>query len=227
MTIFLKLSALSTSVNKMGEEKSQLHEDALPLLRELCHIAAHRNEINLRRHRARFRKSYYSKAIACLEAHNKSNKQSRALEAKLLYLESAGYSAHGAQKLELKKKLDDIYKRMAYTVSKSGPATKWKAMGIMKLRSLALQGEGEYALAKHETMEYSIKTTDRVKELLELVKGRLVYDNGSILSIYINVGQYPNYCLGTEEIEKFATEYKLNQAITSMLEEPDVTLNQD
>jgi hypothetical protein len=178
-----------------------MDNELLPLVRELCDIAVTRNDINTRRHRARFRKNYYAHAIAVVEAHAESSSELR-------HLELRNYqNKHQA-------KIDSIKSHMAWLVKKHPKPVKWQTMGLHKLRSLKLQGEGEYALAKHETMELSLKTTDRVKEILKRVNGSIRYDNGSIVNISVN-----GTPLTLKEIADHAAQYRLALAIGKMIEE--------
>lgn len=176
-------------------------EELLPLIMELCHIATIRNEINTRRHRARFRKNYYAKAVRIVEAHNQSNKELR----RLLHPLYIGRS---------QARINSIKSDMAWLVKKHPKPKKWQEMGLYKLRSLVLQGEAEYALAKHETMEFSIRKRFRVKDILTAINGRIIYENGSV--VYIKTG---NTLIAGHDIEKYADQYKLSQAIESMIEE--------
>lgn len=178
-----------------------MDSELLPLVRELCHIATMRNEINTLRHRARFRKNYYSHAIAVVEAHNGSSSELRHLER---------HNANG----KVQAKIDSIKSHMAWLVKKHPKPTKWQTMGLHKLRSLKLQGEGEYAMAKHQTMELSLSTTDRVKEILKSIKGTIRYDNGSIVNISVN-----GTPLNGLEIADHAAQYKLDLAVRDMIEE--------
>ena len=180
-----------------------MQDELVPLVKELCYIASKRNAINTRRHRARFRKNYYAGAIRVIEAHNGSN-------AELRYLERHNTnSKHQA-------KIDAIKSDMAWLVKKHPNPLKWKTMGIIKLRSLMLQGEGEYALAKHETMELSLKTTAKVKEVLSKVKGQIVYDNGSIRTVVIEGQRLTN-----AQVIAYADGHELSLAVIKMIEEYD------
>lgn len=171
-----------------------MDNELLPLIRELCHIAATRNEINMRRHRARFRKNYYANAIRVVEAHKGSNW-------KLRKLHPDKYQA----------KIDSIKSEMEYLKKEYPKPKKWLAMGLHQLRSLMLKGEGEYALAKHETMELSLRTTDRVKEIMRITGAHIRYDNGSIVNVNVN-----DVCI---DIQRYAKEFELGVAVSEMLQE--------
>ncbi len=173
-----------------------------PLLNELCSLAIKRNEINTRRHRARFRKNYYAHALSVVEAHNGSN-------AKLRYLEQ--HNANGAKQAAI----DSVKSDMAWLVKKHPKPTKWKTMGLHKLRSLILQGQGEYALAKHETMEFTIKHRERVKYLTTELECSLNYDNGSVVSISFK-NRDPLYI---SDIQSLSDQFDLNKAVEEMVEE--------
>ena len=144
-----------------------MKQELQPLLIELCHLAVTRNAINTRRHRARFRKNYYAHAVRVVEAHNGSNYELRNLDP----------ARHGAR-------ISAIQSDMARLRQKHPKPKKLQAMGLHKLRSLVLQGTGEYAMAKHETMEFSIKHRIRVKHLIKVLGLRLYYSNGSIMSLF-------------------------------------------
>jgi 16S rRNA (cytosine(1402)-N(4))-methyltransferase len=60
---------------------------------------------------------------------------------------------------------DKIVLEMKHLAKKHPKPTKWQKMGLFKLRSLMLKGESDYANAKHQTMEFSIKHRAKVKEL--------------------------------------------------------------
>ena len=173
-----------------------------PLINELCHIAARRNAINTRRHRARFRKNYYAHALAVVEAHNGSNIELR-------YLET--HNLNGKHQA----KIDSIKTHMAWLKKKHPKPKKWQTMGLHKLRSLILQGEGEYALAKHETMEFTIECRERVKYLLTELHCSMSFDNGSVDRISFGNGNV----IGSRDISEYADRYELNKAVERMVEE--------
>jgi hypothetical protein len=190
-----------------------------PLILEICHLATVRNDINLRRHRARSRKSYYANAVRILEAHKESNSQLRYLRNKLenTVMNSAG-DVHTVANLN--SKIDAILASMEYLRTENPRPKKWLDMGLHKLRSLVLQNEGEYALTKHETMEFSIKNRSRVKHLLKQLNCRLVYDNGSIIYITSKnedgLSDNSIHITGSA-IKKHATEHELNLAMENVL----------
>jgi hypothetical protein len=173
-----------------------------PLLTELCHLAVTRNAINTRRHRARFRKNYYAHAVRVVEAHNGSNWELRNLDP----------ARHGAR-------IASIQSDMAWLRQKHPKPAKWQAMGLHKLRSLVLQGEGEYAMAKHETMEFSIKHRSRVKHITKTLNCSLSYNNGSLVAIFMkgNADNVIESHLDLEEIHHYAEQYELNKAVEGML----------
>lgn len=177
-----------------------MDNEELPLIIEICRIAKKRNDINTRRHRARFRKNYYSNAVAVIEAHNGSSAALRNLE---------NHNANGRNQA----RIDSIKSHMAWLVKKHPKPTKWKAMGLHKLRSLVLQGQAEYAMAKHETMELSIAERTRVKDILAKLNGRIAYKNGSVVSIKVH-----STFLGPKEIEQYAAQHEVNEAVETMLE---------
>jgi hypothetical protein len=81
---------------------------------------------------------------------------------------------------------------------------------------LMLQGAGDYALAKHDTMKFSMNTSSRLKHLLNLVNGFVHYNNGSIDTImYGQTGKVKMITI--EQIDQYAVQYRLENAITSML----------
>jgi len=179
-----------------------MKQELQPLLIELCHLAVTRNAINTRRHRARFRKNYYAHAVRVVEAHNESNYELRNLDP----------ARHGA-------KIAQIKSNMAWLRQKHPKPAKWQAMGLHKLRSLVLQGEGEYAMAKHETMEFSIKHRARVKHLTKVLNCGLVYNNGSVSSIFArgNFNLSTGSHLSLKEIHNYAEQFELNKAVEVML----------
>lgn len=172
------------------------------LMIELCHLASQRNKINTRRHRARWRKNYYSHALSVVEAHNGSNAKLRHLEA---------HNHNGARQAAI----DSIKSNMEWLKKKHPKPVKWQTMGLHKLRSLILQGEGEYALAKHETMEFTIKHRERVKYLLAELDCSMVYDNGAVDGISFKNGNFVGY----KAIEAYADQYELNEAVERMIQE--------
>lgn len=177
--------------------KQELH----PLLIELCHLAITRNAINTRRHRARFRKNYYAHAVSVVEAHNESN-----------------YALRNLDPARHQAKIDQIKSNMAWLREKHPKPKKWQAMGLHKLRSLVLQGTGEYAIAKHETMEFSIKYRARVKFITKALDCTLHYDNGSIVGILLrNTINLIKYRYDLKEIHEHAEQYELNKAVEGML----------
>lgn len=180
-----------------------MNNELVTLIRELCYIASTRNGINTRRHQARFRKNYYAQAIRVVEAHKGSN-------AKIRHLERFPGN-HGS-----KAALSQEKKNLSYLKAKFPKPVKWLEMGLYKLRSLQLQAAGEYAMAKHETMELSLSTTDRVKYILKTVKGKITYDNGSISNIWIN-----GIILTDDEISSYAKEHELGTAVSEMLGDKD------
>ena len=178
-----------------------MKQELQPLLMKLCHLAVMRNEINTRRHRARFRKNYYAHAVRVIEAHNESNYELR-------HLDPARHAA----------KISAIKSDMAWLRQKHPKPKKWQAMGLHKLRSLVLQGTGEYAMAKHETMEFSIKHRARVKHIMKALNCSLHYDNGSIVGILSkNVINLISYRFDLKEIHSHAEQFELNKAVEGML----------
>jgi hypothetical protein len=178
--------------------------DLRPLLNELCYLAAKRNKINTQRHRARFRKNYYEHALRVLEAHNKSSVQLRYMER---------HSAHG----RYKGQINDLLRSMTNLRAKHPNPKKWKEMGLHKIRSLILKNEGEYAIAKHKTMELTIKTRSRVQYLATMLSASIRYDNGSI----VNISFGPKVLLdslGREDIQRYADQYVLDKAVEKMVE---------
>ena len=178
-------------------------DELLPLIQEICYLAVLRNEINTRRHRARFRKSYYANAIAVVEAHQGSN-------AKLRHLER--HNING----KYQARIDSIKSDMTYLKNKHKNPKKWISMGLHQLRSLVLRSQAEYAMAKHETMEFTIKHRDRVKYLTGELGCFLMYDNGAVNSILFK-GSLSHLYKG--DILKYAEQYELNQAIEVMVKE--------
>jgi hypothetical protein len=199
LTIFQRLSKLNTLANKMDNE-------LLPIIKEICHIAATRNEINTRRHRA----------IRVLEAWNGSNSLLRGLKIQ----EKTQLSVAKYNKVkpghELNNKISKVELDLKDIRDRNKLPKKWKEMGLYKLRSLMLQGAGDYALAKHDTMKFSMNTSSRLKHLLNLVNGFVHYNNGSIDTImYGQTGKVKMITI--EQIDQYAVQYRLENAITSML----------
>lgn len=182
-----------------------MESDKQLLVYELCSLAVKRNEINTRRHRARYRKNYYEKAIRVVEAHQGSN-------AKLRHLEK--HNHNGARQAAIDAVLSD----MKYIVKENPNPKKWLDMGLHKLRSLVLKAKGEYAIAKHETMEFTILHRERVKYLVAELNCMLSYDNGSIKAIAFK-GKGTGAVLYCQDIKERAEQYELNQAIEMMVEE--------
>jgi hypothetical protein len=180
--------------------------ELMPLIKELCFIAHQRNLINLSRHRSRYKKQYWNKALKIVEAYMDSNSEIRKLESK------------GNRQA----RVDQIRQEFAYIRAYNPYPKKWMDMGLMKIRSLILKYEGEYAMAKHSTMEYTFRTNDRVKEILSKINGTVVYGNGAIDCISmlktISRDNYINYRLTPEQIVKYATEYELDLNVEKMLE---------
>lgn len=187
-----------------------MEQELKALLIELCYLAVCRNKINTRRHRARYRKNYYAHAVRVVEAHNGSNSETRNLDPQ----------RHGA-------KIAQIKSNMAWLVKKHPKATKWKALGLHKLRSLVLQGEGEYALAKHETMEFSIKHRVRVKHIVVALNCSVHYNNGALDMIQMldDSGKF----FDLEDIHHYAEQHELNEAVEGMLleESEDELITED
>lgn len=180
-----------------------MKKELRPLVIELCHIAVTRNEINTRRHRARYRKNYYAQALKVLEAHHKSNSELRKLEK-----DPVANAARIAQ----------IKKNMAWVRKKWPNPVKWKEMGLHQIRSLVLLATSEYAAAKHETMEFSIQTRGRVRQLCSSIGCRVVYENGAIAQI-IGHATSPVNCLMPEDMQKYADQYSLDEAIAEMIKD--------
>lgn len=183
-----------------------MDKEKQPLINELCAIAVRRNEINTRRHRARYRKNYYAHALAVVEAHNGSNR-------KLRYLESVNFI--GTKQAAI----DNVKSNMEWLKKKHPKPVKWQTMGLHKLRSLILKNEGEYAMAKHETMEFTIKYRDRVKYLSSYLCVSLKYEDGSIVGMSDYNGKAETVWIGPEEIIKRAAQYELNASIEEMIQE--------
>ena len=189
-----------------------MENELLPLIRELCYIAVSRNEINTRRHRARYRKQYYTKALRVVEAHKGSNSRLRTLQR-----ESYKCISKSKEELKLISKIHQIESEMLYIIKCHPNPKKWMAMGPMKLRSLILKAESDYCLAKHETMELSLRTTDRVKDILDKIKAFVCYDNGSICCIrFFNMTIDD---IGSDQMIRYAREHVLDEAVTKMLQE--------
>ena len=179
-----------------------MKQELQPLIVEFCHLAVTRNAINTRRHRARFRKNYYAHAVRVVEAHNGSNYELRNLDP----------ARHAAR-------ISAIRSDMDWLREKHPKPKKWQAMGLHKLRSLVLQGTGEYAIAKHETMEFSIKHRARVKYITKTLNCSLSYDNGSVVGIYMKAVGSDSIIshLLLKEFYSYAEQYELNRAVEVML----------
>lgn len=175
------------------------------LINELCNLAVLRNEINTRRHRARFRKNYYAHALRVVEAHNGTSSELRY------------FDRHNVN-CKHQAKIDSLRSNMAWLVKKHPKPTKWKTMGLYKIRSLILQGQGEYAMAKHETMEFTIKHRERVKYITAELNCVISYDNGSIRAISF-IGRHADTVLYRKDIIANAEQYELNKAVEAMVEE--------
>lgn len=179
-----------------------MEEQRRPLIQELCYIANTRNEINTRRHRARYRKNYYENAIRVVEAHNGTNSVLRRL----------GILRHGARIQMIKDNMVSLKKKYP-------KATKWKAMGLHQLRSLSLKALAEYSMAKHETMEFTIKTRERVSVLTEQLECSLYYNNGSVESIVWQKEWDGTDDLTRDDILKYAEQYELDKSLEGMIQE--------
>ncbi len=188
-----------------------MNEEKLPFIRELCSIAHKRNEINTRRHRARFRKNYYENAIRVVEAFNQSNAQVRRLDREerwlAFQLTPSAKKKLEAAKLSIRKDMQAIRNRY---INHKKPL-KWQTMGLHKLRSLSLKAEGEYALAKHETMELSLSTTPRVKELLAKAGATMHYENGA--AFFQVKHDFTFTTLSIEDVSKYAAEYEVEKML--------------
>lgn len=183
-----------------------MNEEQRPLLIELCHIAVTRNEINSRRHRARYRKNYYAHALSVVEAHNLSNSELRSLDP-----------------VRHQKRIDQIHRQMLKLRVNHPRPIKWQTMGRHKLRSMILKATGEYALAKHETMEFSIRTRERVRELTKALQCNVEYENGSVTCIHFNadsIKMIADY-IDINAIQHYAEQYELDQAVHSMIKGED------
>lgn len=192
-----------------------MDKERQPLIVELCYLAAKRNEINVRRHRARFRKNYYVHALRVVEAHNNSNYELRQLRSKLeVTVPNNVDGIHECARLQ--NKISLIERSMRSLIERHPKPTKWQAMGLHKLRSLILQGEGEYALAKHETMEFTIKHRERVKYLTNELQCSLRYDNGSVVGIHFSNGLTG---LNGADIQAHADKFILDKAVEEMIQE--------
>jgi hypothetical protein len=180
--------------------------ELMPMIKELCYIANERNKINLRRHRARYKKQYWSKAVTVTEAYIGSNSELRKLELR---------GNRQAAVYAIKDRFEKIRSSNPYP-------KKWMQMGLMKLRSLTLKYEGEYAIAKHQTMEYTFATNERVREILAKINGSITYNNGSISSIRVEKTISPNnfigYTLTPTQITEYAVQHELDLNIDKILE---------
>lgn len=193
-----------------------MKNELTPLVNELCYLAVARNAINTRRHRARFRKNYYAHAIRVVEAHNVSNYELRQLRKRLENTKVD--TVDGVMEVaRLQGRIAAIEDSMLYLRQQYPKPKKWQAMGLHKLRSLVLQGESEYALAKHQTMEFSIKHRSRVKYLTGVLNCNLGYDNGSVVAIGFKDKKLD--ALYNEDIHHYAEQHELNMAVEKMVEE--------
>lgn len=192
------------------------NHELTPFLNELCCLAVTRNAINTRRHRARFRKNYYANAVRVVEAHNMSNYNLRSLRGRLnsLSLDKVDGVMECAR---LQGQIKAIETSMHHLRQRHPKPVRWQTMGLHKLRSLVLQGEGEYATAKHQTMEFSIEHRSRVKYLLSVLKCSVHYDNGALnLISFKDEDNGGNFDL--EMIHHHAEQYELNCAIETIVE---------
>lgn len=179
-----------------------MEEQLGPLILELCHLANTRNEINTRRHRARGRKNYYEHAIRVVEAHNGTNSELRTL----------GTVRHQARINTIKSDMDFLKKKYPNP-------DKWKVMGLHKLRSLSLKAYAEYSMAKHETMEFTIKTRERISVLTSQLECSLYYSNGSIESVGWQTQWNGKDDLTRDDILKYAEQYELDRSLEGMIQE--------
>lgn len=184
--------------------------------------------MNNRRTKARWRKSYWQKAIKVVEAFKESNSELRKINKKI-----------EAIKLDrdvslLEKRANDIsidmhYLRQKWLTTHASPPNKWIAMGPMKLRALTLKAEAEYTKAKYDTMVLSEKTTKKVKAILKELNCFISYDNGyvrSVTSYEVHPSQWKTQnfihtelAINMETIAKYAKEHELNRAIETLLKE--------
>jgi hypothetical protein len=196
--------------------------EKLPLINELCYLAAQRNAINTRRHRARYRKNYYAHALRVVEAHNNSNYELRSLRERLAYANGPNNQNNmKSESIKLQARIAAIEDSMLFLRERHPKPKKWQKLGLHKLRSLILQGEGEYATAKHQTMEFTIKSRSRVQYLTSTLNCRLIYSNGSIEAIIFDSDDMVGVVerLSKEEFSRYADQHELNKAVQSMVEE--------
>lgn len=194
-----------------------MKRELLPLLSELCYLATLRNAINTRRHRARFRKNYYANAVRVVEAHNGENSETRNIRKQI---DQYSHAAPAVRKelSKLNKRLSDIRDEMSFVRQKYPNPKKWKSMGLHKLRSLVLKNEGEYAMAKHETMEFTMKHRVRVQYLMAVLDASMRYDNGSVTMIYFGSKVLCD-SLNQTDMKRYAERYELDEAVQNMVEE--------
>lgn len=200
----------------------EILEENRPLFIELCYIANKRNLLNLKRQRARYKKHYYKNAISVLEAHNKSNSKLRFLKSRLEHTPiKTAADVHLCA--DLQSQISRIELSMKLIVQQNPKPTKWKKMGLHKLRSLALKYEGEYAAAKHEMMELSLSTRSRVRELLKKLNASLKYNNGSVEYVVVDTVLSSNSTLNEyvfkDDIKKYADQHELNLVVEEILDE--------
>jgi hypothetical protein len=205
-----------------------LDSEKISLIRELCYILNKRNNINARRNKARWRKSYWQKAIKVVEAFKGDSSELRKLNKQV----QERYSREDVSHLE--KRLNDISIRMhsvrqEWNNSHNSLPKKWIAMGPMKLRALVLKAEAEYSKAKYDTMVLSEKTTKKVKAILKDLDCFINYDNGyvtSITSYEVHPRQWKTQnfihtelAIDMATIAKYAKEHELNKAIETLLKD--------
>jgi hypothetical protein len=190
-----------------------LKPEKLSLIRELCYIAHKRNEINHRRSKARWRKSYYQKALKIVEAFKEDSSELRKVTNNIKSMVRV-YDVSQLEKRQHQIKFEMAQVRIAWLKQHENLPKKWINMGSMKLRAMILKSEAEYARSKYDTMVFSEKTTKRVKDILKALGARLHYDNGYVTA----VSSYAND-LATDrtEIAEYSKEFELSKAIDNML----------
>lgn len=182
-------------------------QELLPLVYELCHIADRRNKINARRHRARSRRNYYANALRVLRAHSIPTIALIGIKTKAdhnPYKKYEGFTWH----------------EIDHLITQYPNPKKWKKMGLSQIRSLILKNEGEYVLAKHETMELTIATRERVRFLAAKLDCYVRYGDGSIKCITFTSGPASSiYSIDMKQIERYSVHYELTKAMEKMVEE--------
>jgi len=187
-------------------------DDKRPLVMELVHILYRRNQIEVRRRKAKSKIGYYEEIKRTIKSYREAQSKVTSLARSIRAFDTS----FGEVSLDrLNEQLEAAKKQVAaYDVQKMKPF-KWMDR-VSELNKRILKHRAEYMKARYDTARLTCQTRKRVGRLTTELKANINYQFGTAFVQSLSIDNNAER-IESKEFEKMFREVDANKAIEKAL----------